>query len=379
MWNMRWPALLAILVVGCSSTEPEIGTWVYQQPERTGDGWQTTSLTNAGLDERRLALMMEILQQNPGHLVHGIVIAVDGALAFEEYFPGRTHPAFGEVPVQFTRERKHGLSSVTKSVTSTMLGIAIDHGFISSIDASVFDFFPEHADLSVGRKGDITLKHLVTMSAGLEWDESTYPYADSRNDLARWYRFPGDLVRFVLELPMVADPGTQFLYNSSLPNVLGEVIRRATGMRLDQFADEYLFAPLGITDYLWHFVRPDFVYASGDISLRLRDMARLGQLYLQDGMWNGERVLSSAWVQASASPAFTIAGWWGHVGYGYGWWPKSSEYGASAFAAAGWGDQAIIVMPEYDMVAVFTGGAYWRDALMSSHDMTVGFVLPDTL
>jgi len=368
---------LAILVAGCSSTEPEIGAWVYQQPSQVGDGWPTASLEEAGLDQRQLTLMMEILQQNPGHLVHGIVIAVDGALAFEEYFSGRTHPTYGEVPVQFTRDRKHCLSSVTKSVTATLLGIAIDRGFISSVDAKVFDFFPEYADLNVGTKRDITLEHLVTMSAGLQWDEWTYPIGDSRNDLMKWFNFDGDRLRFVLQRPMVADPGTEFTYNGGLTNVLGEVIRRASGLRMDEFSDTYLFAPLGITDYTWYLLRQDLVYASGDISLRPRDAAKLGQLYLQDGVWNGERVLSSAWVQASASPAFTMAGWWGHVGYGYGWWPKSSEYGASAFAAAGWGDQAIIVMPEYDMVAVFTGGSYWKDALMSSHDMTVGFVLPN--
>jgi CubicO group peptidase (beta-lactamase class C family) len=378
MSGLRWPALVAMLAVGCYSTEPEISEWVYRQPEQVGDGWQTASLVDAGLDERQLTVMMEILRQNPAHLVHGIVIAVDGALVFEEYFSGRTHPTYGEVPVQFTRTRKHCLSSVTKSVTATLLGIAIDRGFISSLDAKVLDFFPEYADLNVGRKSDITLEHLVTMSAGLQWDEWTYPIGDSRNDITRWFNFDGDLLRFVFQRPMVADPGAEFTYNGGLTNVLGEVIRRASGLRLDRFSDTYLFAPLGITDYSWYFLRPDFVYASGDVSLRPRDAAKLGQLYLQDGLWHGERILSSEWVQASASPAFTMGEWMGHTGYSYGWWPKSGEYGNAAFAASGWGDQAIIVLPQYDMVAVFTGGAYWKDALMSSHEMMVGFVLPNT-
>jgi CubicO group peptidase (beta-lactamase class C family) len=377
MTGLRLPALLAMLAVGCSSTEPGVGEWVYRQPEQVGDGWRTASLADAELDERQLTLMMEILRQNPGHLVHGIVIAVDGALAFEEYFAGRTHPTYGEAPVQFTRDRKHCLSSVTKSVTATLLGIAIDHGFIPGVDAKLFDFFPEYADLNVGRKGDITLEHLVTMSAGLQWDEWTYPIGDSRNDLTRWFNFDGDLLRFVLERPMVADPGTEFTYNGGLTNVLGEVIGRASGLRLDEFSGTYLFAPLGITDYSWYMLRQDLVYASGDISLRPRDTAKLGQLYLQDGMWNGERMLPSNWVQRSAAPSFTMPEWMGHIGYSYGWWPKSGEYGNGAYAASGWGDQAIIVMPEFDMVAVFTGGSYWTEALMSSHEMMVGFVLPN--
>ncbi len=376
MSRLRQSLLLAALAVGCSSTGPEVDTWVYRQPEQVGDGWRTASLVEAGLDEQQLSLLMEILRQNPGHLVHGIVIAVNGALALEEYFPGLTHPTYGEAPVTFTRERKHCLSSVTKSVTATLLGIAIDRGLISSVDAPVLDFFPEYADLAVGSRRDITLEHLVTMSAGLEWDEWTYPIGDMRNDITRWFRYDGDLLRFVLERPMVADPGTTFTYNGGLTNILGEIIRRASGLRLDAFADTFLFAPLGITDYTWYFMRPDFVYASGDISLRPRDVAKLGQLYLQDGIWNGERLLSSAWVAASASAAFSMDEWSGHVGYSYGWWPKSLAYGRGAFAASGWGDQAIVVMPEHDMVAVFTGGSYWTAPLISSHQMMVGFVLP---
>jgi len=374
----RRVAAAAVLAVGCSSAGPDTARWVYSQPEPVGDGWATVSLADAGLDEARLTLMMELLRQNPGHLVHGIVIAVDGALAFEEYFPGRDHPTFGEVPVQFTRDRMHCLSSVTKSVTATLLGIAIDRGFISSVDARVFDFFPEYADLDVGRRSGITLRHLVTMSAGLQWDESIYPIGDSRSDLTRWFSFEGDPLRFVLDRPMVADPGTAFNYNGGLTNVLGEVIRRASGLRLDEFSDRYLFAPLGITDYLWYMVRPDFVYASGDISLRPRDAAKLGQLYLQDGLWNGERLLSSEWIRAAAALSFATSEWMGHTGYGYGWWRESPAYGADAFAAAGWGDQAIVVMPEHGMVAVFTGGSYWKNALMSSHEMMLGYVLPRT-
>ncbi len=369
------PAVLTMLAVGCSATEPEVTDWVYHQPEQVDDGWQTASLADVGMDHQQLTIMMEVLRQNPGHLVHGIVIAVGGKLVFEEYFSGRTHPIYGEeAPIQFGRETKHTLSSVAKSVTATLLGIAIERGFVSSVDEHVFNYFPDYSDLNVGRKRDMSLEHLVTMSAGFEWDESSFP--DPRNDLTAWFRHDGDLIRFVLERPMVADPGTHFTYNGGATNILGEVIGRASGVRLDQFSDTYLFTPLGISDFSWYFMRPDFVYASGDVSLRPRDVAKLGQLYLQDGMWNGEQILSREWVQASTQPAFTVDEWDGHVGYSYGWWPKSPAYGNAALAAAGWGGQAIIVMPEFDMVAVFTGGSYWEAPLMSPHDMMLSFVLP---
>jgi CubicO group peptidase (beta-lactamase class C family) len=367
---------LLVLLAGCSPVGPDSTEWVYRIPDEIGDGWRTSSLAQAGLDEARLTLLMRILGQNPNHRVHGIVIAVDGALAFEEYFPGKTHPTFGEVPVQFSRERKHGLSSVTKSVTATLLGIAIDRGFISSLDERVFDFFPEYADLRVGRKGDITLKHLVTMSAGLQWDEQTYPIGDAHNDITQWIRFQGDRLRFVLERPLVAEPGVEFTYNGGLTNVLGEVIRRASGMRLDQFAEAYLFGPLGITDYAWYELDPDFVYASGDLSLRPRDAAKLGQLYLQDGEWGGERVLSPAWVESSKMPAVPTGQSEGYTSYSYGWWTTSGPLGREAFAALGWGEQAIIVTPEFHMIAVFTGGSYWEDPLITPYGMMVEFVIP---
>jgi CubicO group peptidase (beta-lactamase class C family) len=319
---------------------------------------------------------MNRLRDNPGHLVEGIVIVKDGKLVFEEYFEGREHPTYGEGPVIYTRDRKHTLSSVTKSVTAALLGIAVDRGFVPSVDERVFGYFPEMADLDVGLKSAITLEHLVTMSAGLQWDEWSYSLSDPRNDLTQWFRHTGDLVRFVLERPMVADPGEVFVYNGGLTNILGEAIRRASGLRLDRFSETYLFTPLGITDLSWYLIRPDFVYASGDISLRPRDLAKLGRLFLQGGLWNGERILSPEWVAASAAPVFVFQPSSGRSGYSYGWWPRTEIYGSGAYAAEGWGGQALIVMPEFDALVVLTGGSYWEQPLLSPHRMMEGYILP---
>ncbi|UCC84184.1 MAG: serine hydrolase [Gemmatimonadota bacterium] len=362
---------------GAPTGYPGPPDYVYRVPEQVDDGWETASLADVGMDPASLENLMNRLRDTPRHLVHGIVIVVNNKLVFEEYFSGFTHPTYGEVPVTYHRERKHCLSSVAKSVTATLLGIAIGEGFIASADERVFDFFPELADLDVGQKSEITLKHLVTMSAGLEWDEWTYPIGDPRNDLMKWLSYPGDLVRFVLERPVVTDPGTQFNYSGGSTNVLGEVVARAGSLRLDHFSQEYLFTPLGITDFSWWVLRPDFVYASGDVSLRLRDMAKLGQLYLQGGVWEGEQILPPEWVEASASRYFTFTTpWHGHQGYSYGWWPMTAQYGAGAYAASGWGEQAIIVLPEYDMVAVFTGGAYWAAPLLTYDELMRLYVLP---
>jgi CubicO group peptidase (beta-lactamase class C family) len=366
---------LAISAMGCSRPA-QVEPWIYRQPEQIGDGWETASLTAVGVDPAPLAELMNRLRANPGHLVEGIVIVKDGKLVFEEYFDGRAHPTYGDGPVSYDRDTKHCLSSVTKSVTATLLGIAIDRGFVPSVDERIFGYFPDMADLDVGLKSTITLKHLVTMSAGLQWDEWSYPLSDPRNDLTQWFRFTGDLVRFVLERPMVADPGALFTYNGGLTNVLGEAIRRASGLRLDRFSETYLFTPLGVSDLSWYLIRPDFVYASGDISLRPRDLAKLGRLYLQGGLWNGSQILSPEWVALSATPAFPMQPWPGCDGYSYGWWPRTETYGTGAFAAEGWGGQALVMMPELDAVVVFTGGSYWKSPLLSSHQMMAGYILP---
>jgi CubicO group peptidase (beta-lactamase class C family) len=372
-WLIPFLALTTAVISSCSHGDE---AWVYRQPPQVGDGWVTASLAEAGVAQGPLAELMDTLRTVPGHLVEGIVIAVHGKLVFEEYFDGVNHPTYGEGPISYDRQTKHCLSSVTKSVTATLLGLAIDRGSAASVDEKLFDFFPEMADLNTGLKSGITLRHLVTMSAGLQWDESTYPIGDMRNDITAWFRYDGDLLRFVLERPMVAEPGTLFTYNGGLTNILGEVVRRASGQRLDLFSETAFFAPLGITDFSWYLLRPDFVYASGDLSLRPRDAAKIGQLYLQGGLWNGSRLLSEAWVAASATPAFLMEPWPGFAGYSFGWWLKTEAYGAGAFAAEGWGGQAIIVMPELDAVVVFTGGSYWKSPLLSPHRMMVNYILP---
>jgi CubicO group peptidase (beta-lactamase class C family) len=224
------------------------------------------------------------------------------------------------------------------------------------------------------------------MTSGLEWDESSYSLRDSRNDLTAWLNLARttseDPVRAVFERPMVATPGTVLNYGGGNTNVVGKAIQEASGLRLDAFAREYLFAPMGIEDVWWWVLREDFVYASGDLTLRPRDMAKVGLMYLNGGMWRGQRVLSPAWVEASASAYSSFSegdpvyGGYGSVGYSYGWWVKSGDYGPGAYDASGWGGQRIIVLPELDMVVALTGGAYWEPAFMTPHEIMVDYVLP---
>ena len=390
--QLRLLLAFALLTPGCggqsgTQTAPEAPSpvqWVYRAPEQVADGWETASLGSVGMDPAPLERLMNELQVRPGHRVHGILIVRHGRLVFEEYFPGLTHPTFGEQPTVFDRETRHCLSSVTKSFTATMLGLAIERGSIGSAHESVFDFFPQLQDLNGGARGALTLEHLVTMTAGLEWDEHSRSLRDPLNDLTAWLNLARDTtedpVRAVLERPMVAAPGTLFNYSGGLTNVLGKAVQNATGQRLDHFSRDHLFAPLGVDEVWWWIVRDDFVYASGDIALRPRDLARVGLMYLNGGTWNGRTILSPEWIEASASAYTPLSGpdyaGSGAVGYSYGWWVMGREYGRGAYAAWGWGGQKLIVMPDLDMVVVFTGGSYWEPAYLRPHEMMVGHVLP---
>jgi CubicO group peptidase (beta-lactamase class C family) len=198
------------------------------------------------------------------------------------------------------------------------------------------------------------------------------PYEDAQNDLIQLFRVR-DPVAYILSKPLVAEPGRDWYYSGGNTNLLGEVIRAATGQRMDAFAEQHLFAPLGITNYRWDHLNADTIHASGNLELQPRDMAKFGVLYLNGGVWEGQRIVSQEWVDASTQVHAPLTG----GGYGYQWWLRSYDYGsksAPCFFAAGWGGQRIHVFPELDMVVVFTGGNYVDEEPVG--DIITRFILP---
>jgi CubicO group peptidase (beta-lactamase class C family) len=371
LWLLLCAILSAALLAACGPV-PTSPT-----PLQTGDGWQTASPAEAGLDARKLDGAVARIRDGTYQNVHSLLVVKGGKLVFEEYFRGYTWDYSGDQfrgeLVDFDRDMRHNLASVTKSFTSALIGIAIDQGFVGGVEGKVFAFFPEYAHLRDGAKDTITLEHLLTMRSGLEWNEMELPYSDNRNDLVQLFSVP-DPVEYILTKPLAAEPGTTWYYNGGNTNLLGEVIRQATGQRMDTFAAQHLFAPLGITNYEWDFINPDMIHASGNLQLRPRDMAKFGMLYLNGGLWNGQRVVSQKWVEVStqshADPLWDS-------GYGYQWWLHTYDSGPGevhAFHAAGWGGQRIIVFPKLDMVVVFTGGNYVQDSPVD--EIVTRFILP---
>ena len=369
--------VLALAACGESGTEPEVDPfpaapddtlpYTYVAPARVGDGWTVGRAGDVGLSEERLTEMVDILRDGPRggpyRNVHGVVIVKDGVLVMEEYFNGMSFEGAVQDSIlgrwtTFDRTTAHNLASVTKSIASTLVGVAIQEELISRVDTAVYDFFPEFADQPDPRKDSITLEHLLTLTSGLDWDEATYPSGYPRNDINALFR-QSDPIAYILSKGTPDPPGTRWLYNGGGTNVLGEVVARTSGMSLVDFADEYLFGPLGITDREWVLLANSVTYASGDLRLRPRDMAKIGSLFLTEGRWNGEAVLSPEWVAQAVEER--ILTWDPPWGYGYQWWTFDWPVNGNvypSFGARGWGGQVITVFPTLDMVVVLTGGNY---------------------
>jgi CubicO group peptidase (beta-lactamase class C family) len=252
----------------------------------------------------------------------------------------------------------HTLQSVTKSVTSAALGIAVDRGLIAGVDVPAMSFFEEYEpDLSDQRRTDMTLEDLLTMRSGIEWAEDT-PYTDPNNTCILM-EASQEWVPFVLDYPMDADPGTVWEYNSGASVLLGRIVDVATGRRIDDWARENLFEPIGIDEFYWKITPAEEVDTEGGLYLSAQDLARIGYLFLRKGMWEEERILSEEWVAASTSPIVTDIrpeNGRSDAGYGYQWWvPDHDGERTLVFSGNGYGGQFLLVAPDYDIVAVFNG------------------------
>jgi CubicO group peptidase (beta-lactamase class C family) len=218
------------------------------------------------------------------------------------------------------------------------------------------------------------------MTSGIPWDES-YPYTDARNDLGHMLFFSPDPVRYVLEKRLASRPGETFVYNSGTTNLLGEIVHRKTGILLAEYARENLFHPLGITSFEWVSfpASPKMAVASSLLYLKPRDMAKIGQLYLQEGSWDGKQIVSAEWVREStaiiAQPGWDFGPAFTNTGYGYLWWRgKFTNGDTDTIFAAGWGGQFIFIMPKINTVVVTTGGNY-ADSYAGLFEMINRYVL----
>jgi CubicO group peptidase (beta-lactamase class C family) len=305
------------------------------------DRWPIATPESQGIDSAVLADMLDHIRSRRLP-VHSLLLIRHGQLVLDaSFFP-------------FESGRPHDIASATKSVTSILVGIAIDKGYLRSVSQPVLPLLPGAAPAPLDpRKQDLTIEHLLTMTSGLDCG-----FEAGEKELAAMRR-SDDWAAFALALPMRAAPGSQFAYCSCNNHLLSSVLSAQTGDSALVFARKHLFGPLGIDDVSWPADPRGRTHGWGDLRLRPRDLAKIAYLYLHGGRWNGKQIVSEEWVRRSTSPTVKIRD---GVGYGYSWWINTTRQ-PPVFEAIGRGGQRAAAVPDKDLVVVFNGGGVDTDEI----------------
>lgn len=342
--------MATLAVGGCGPSIAELEAVDYAP--LAGDNWEVSTPAEQGLDPLRVA---RLFHDAPGvETIHSLLIVKNGRLVAEKYFHG------GAI------RRNARVQSVTKSVTSALVGIALRQGCVADVDQTMMDFFPELAERARDpRKRRITLRHLLQMRAGYPWEESSPELFE--------LLYTGFRPATLLDVPLVRDPGTGFEYSNLSSHLLAIIVARACGTDLGSFAQEHLFGPLGVDMGEWIRDWEGYYNGHADLHLSARDMARFGLLYLRGGEHQGRQVVPAQWVRDSLRAysgdawAYRVGRNFEDIGYGYQWW--SVRAGSHRYNLAwGHGGQQIALVHDLDMVIVVTadplvgqhGGGPWR-------------------
>lgn len=324
-------------------------------PVSTNDGWPTASLESTGISSQPLRDLERAVRESEFKKIGSVLIARHGSLVYEAYFDGDTST------LRDTR-------SATKSITDSLIGIAIGEKKLSGVDARVLQLLPEHARKLQNpdpRKDKITVEDFLTMSSPLEcddWNDASRGNEERMYVVEDWAQFILDLpIRGRMHLGEQVDPppyGRYFSYCTGGVFTLSEVLQKTTGVRTDRYAQEKLFAPLGITDAQWVYSPLNIPQTGGGLRLTGRDLLKIAQLYLNGGTWQGRRILDEAWVRASTQPHARIDD---ETEYGYLWWLKAFKSGGRSYPAffmSGNGGNKVVAIPALDMAVVITSTNY---------------------
>lgn len=336
--------------------------------------WPTATPKSVGLDPKALAAFDAELASGKYGNVDSFTVIRRGKLVFEKRYPRDYDAIYGaeakkQSPLNphdptgpynyyssywhpwYQRGDMHTLQSVSKTITSIIIGVARNRKEFPDLDTPVINFFDASKIANVdARKRRMTIRHLLTMSAGFDWNESL-PYSDP-NNTGIAMEASSDWVDFTINRPMANEPGKVFHYNSGATQILAHIFRVATGSDIEDYAARHLFAPLGIKQWFWKRSPSGLVDAEGGVYLRPRDLAKLWYLFLKNGVWEGKQIVSAEWVRESVTPAFELNG----PKYGLKWWlyPYGKDGSQLVWSGSGFGGQRPMAFPEYDMVIVYT-------------------------
>ncbi|MFL0804557.1 MAG: beta-lactamase family protein [Agarilytica sp.] len=378
-----FPSFFSLLIftavlAGCSGDDnrpPSTSTvpYTYEKPQSDSD-WETRHVSEVGLDSAALETMMS--RQNLEALnIQSVLIVKDNALVFEEYFSGEDSTG---VEIDFDKDTLHEQFSVTKSISSLLMGIAIENGAIGSLDESLSAYMPDHsAYFSDPLKASITLYDVLTMQGGIEWNE----LRASRETSALFDMLGSeDPLTYTLSQPSIVEPGTVFEYSTGVATLLSEVINTATASSVDVFAQENLFTRLNIDNASWQTHETGHIFTGTGLSLRPRDMAKIGQLILNNGVRGDEALISESWINESTSPHLVFQDVYPFFEYAYYWWRRAfyidANTATTVIVAMGYGGQMIYVIPEFSAVVVFTAGNFDAGGGQVVHSIMEADIVP---
>ena len=308
-----------------------------------------------GMDPARLAGAVEKIRAGAYGDINSLLVLRNDYLVLEEYFSPEYHG----------RDYRHPAKSVTKSVTSALIGIALAQGRIESLQLDLPALFPRYPELAAqdSPKRHITLEHLLTMTAGFRWDEFTPGYNSSDKMVAS-----PDWIEHVLDLPLAHAAGERWVYNSGCSMLLSDILARAVGRPVDDWARDVLFDPIGLENYNWSLGKNGVINTGWGLAMSRRDLARIGVLYLNEGRWGDRQVVPADWVRRSTATQVLGVGDYFPFAYGYQWWrlqdpePTVAMLAVNdAFFALGFGGQFVFVVPHLELVVVSTAANFADD------------------
>ena len=354
----------------------------FTYPKQLNDNWAVSTPDKEGMD---LEIIKQVTPKISGDYenIDGIVVVRHGKLIVDEYFNG------------YDSEKPHKVFSITKSIVGALVGIAIEQGHLKSEDDSIKNYMGDYLTNKNPSLQNLTVKHVLTMTTGLDWIE-----LGDMNSQGMKIPYTNDWIEFVLTQPINSTPGTTFNYSSGNVMLLAPIIKNSTGIQADKFADKYLFSPLGIKNYEWvkmsefwtktedgeipgvkeptslkfDSLFSEFPSTGSGLKMLPRDIAKFGQLYLNNGKWDGKQILTEDWIKKSTQPHFN------NKEYGYLW--RLTEYNfngnkINCYYGTGFGLQKLYVFPTLDLVVVITQQNYRRmpKGEKETQDIIVNYIL----